>query len=125
MIKSRLCRAEFIATIGMSQYKTLIEMNITKTNKNISYSLIIINAFYFPLTLTTLISGKSFLGYGLGAISFVSPIHLLLVSSLLTLKIKFTNNKVLFASNIIGLIYTLFISIIYLIIYFGQEKCIS
>lgn len=100
-------------------------MNITRTHKIISYLLLTINIIFFPLTLITLINGKSFLGYGFSAISFVLPIHLLIITSLLALKIKYTNNKVLLTFNIIGLIYTLFISIIYLIIYYGQEVCIS
>ena len=101
-------------------------MDITKTHKIISYLLLFINVFLMPITLITLINGRSFLGNSLNAILFLLPIHLLIITSLLALTIKFKKNKTVLAFNILGLIYTLFISsIIILIIIDGQEKCIS
>ncbi len=100
-------------------------MNITTIHKIISYLLLLINAFLIPLTLLTLINGKSFLGRGFSGIIFSLPIHLLIITSLLALKIKFTKNKALLVLNILGFIYTLFISIIILIIYYDNEKCIN
>jgi hypothetical protein len=100
-------------------------MDINKLNRVISYLLLLINAIIVPITLSTLINGKSFMGYGLSGIVYSLPIHVLIITSLLALKIEFRKNRILLILNLFGLIYALIILTLLTIIYFGSQECIA
>ena len=79
-------------------------MNLSVLNKIISFSIILLNLYFLPLTIKQIYLGGGPMGYGLLIIPFTLTINLFLISAFYSLKKTNEKNITLIIINFIGLI---------------------